>query len=88
MVKIYCIGGGYVGGPTKAVIALKCPHMYIVGVIDISVLPINAWNSDQQKASAHYHVVKSIVKRSDKGEKKGVNTKSIDLTYIERRKMF
>ncbi|CAN7059660.1 unnamed protein product [Brassica rapa subsp. trilocularis] len=51
MVKIYCIGGGYVGGPTIAVIALKCPHMYIVGVIDISVLPINAWNSDQQKAS-------------------------------------
>nr|VDD12898.1 unnamed protein product [Brassica rapa] len=32
---------------TIAVIALKCPHMYIVGVIDISVLPINAWNSDQ-----------------------------------------
>ncbi|CAG7906781.1 unnamed protein product [Brassica rapa] len=56
---------------TIAVIALKCPHMYIVGVIDISVLPINAWNSDQQKASAHYHVVKSIVKRSDKGKKKG-----------------
>ncbi|CAN6831819.1 unnamed protein product [Brassica oleracea] len=47
MVKIYCIGGGYVGGPTIAVIALKCPHMYIVGVVDISVLPINAWNSDQ-----------------------------------------
>ena len=47
MVKIYCIGGGYVGGPTIAVIALKCPHMFIVGVVDISVLPINAWNSDQ-----------------------------------------
>ncbi|CAN7017346.1 unnamed protein product [Brassica oleracea var. botrytis] len=25
MVKIYCIGDGYVGGPTIAVIALKCP---------------------------------------------------------------
>ncbi|GAB2220571.1 hypothetical protein Drorol1_Dr00008231 [Drosera rotundifolia] len=46
MVKICCIGAGYVGGPTMAVIALKCPEIELV-VVDISVPRINAWNSDQ-----------------------------------------
>ncbi|KAE8701055.1 UDP-glucose 6-dehydrogenase 4 [Hibiscus syriacus] len=46
MVKICCIGAGYVGGPTMAVIALKCPSIE-VAVVDISVPRINAWNSDQ-----------------------------------------
>ncbi|KAG2333869.1 hypothetical protein Bca52824_005049 [Brassica carinata] len=46
MVKICCIGAGYVGGPTMAVIALKCPSVE-VAVVDISVPRINAWNSDQ-----------------------------------------
>ncbi|KAI4375282.1 hypothetical protein MLD38_013170 [Melastoma candidum] len=46
MVKICCIGAGYVGGPTMAVIALKCPSVEVV-VVDISVSRITAWNSDQ-----------------------------------------
>ncbi|KAA8547926.1 hypothetical protein F0562_004355 [Nyssa sinensis] len=46
MVKICCIGAGYVGGPTMAVIALKCPSIE-VAVVDISVSRITAWNSDQ-----------------------------------------
>ncbi|XP_060204984.1 UDP-glucose 6-dehydrogenase 5-like isoform X1 [Lycium barbarum] len=46
MVKICCIGAGYVGGPTMAVIALKCP-LIEVAVVDISVSRITAWNSDQ-----------------------------------------
>ena len=33
--KISCIGAGYVGGPTMAVIADKCPHL------DINLLDIN-----------------------------------------------
>ncbi|WMV17355.1 hypothetical protein MTR67_010740 [Solanum verrucosum] len=45
MVKICCIGAGYVGGPTMAVIALKCPTIEVV-VVDISVPRITAWNSD------------------------------------------
>ncbi|CAN0871001.1 UDP-glucose 6-dehydrogenase 4 [Linum grandiflorum] len=45
MVKICCIGAGYVGGPTMAVIALKCPSIQ-VAVVDISVQRIAAWNSD------------------------------------------
>ncbi|KAE8707338.1 UDP-glucose 6-dehydrogenase 3 [Hibiscus syriacus] len=45
MVKICCIGAGYVGGPTMAVIALKCPEIE-VAVVDISVSRITAWNTD------------------------------------------
>ncbi|XP_047148245.1 UDP-glucose 6-dehydrogenase 1-like [Vigna umbellata] len=44
MVKICGIGAGYVGGPTMAVIALKCPSIE-VAVVDISESRISAWNS-------------------------------------------
>jgi UDPglucose 6-dehydrogenase len=44
--KILCIGAGYVGGPTMAVIAAKCPQ-YKVTVVDINAARINAWNSDE-----------------------------------------
>ncbi|MDG5815251.1 UDP-glucose 6-dehydrogenase [Chitinispirillales bacterium ANBcel5] len=43
---IVCIGAGYVGGPTMAVIAAKCPQ-YKVIVVDISAARINAWNSEK-----------------------------------------
>ncbi len=46
MIKnICCIGAGYVGGPTMAVIAQKCPHIK-VNVVDINLQRIDAWNSD------------------------------------------
>lgn len=43
--KIICIGAGYVGGPTMAMIAMKCPQ-YKITVVDISEPRINAWNSE------------------------------------------
>jgi UDPglucose 6-dehydrogenase len=43
--KLCCIGAGYVGGPTMATIALKCPDI-IVTIVDTSEDRINAWNSD------------------------------------------
>ena len=43
--KICCIGAGYVGGPTMAMIASKCPHIQ-VAVVDINQKRIDAWNSD------------------------------------------
>lgn len=43
---ILCIGAGYVGGPTMAVIADKCPD-YKVIVVDVSDEKIKAWNSDR-----------------------------------------
>ena len=41
--KICCIGAGYVGGPTMAVIAQKCPHIQVT-VVDLNVERIAAWN--------------------------------------------
>ena len=44
--KVCCIGAGYVGGPTMAVIAQKCPHIEVT-VVDINEQRIAEWNSDQ-----------------------------------------
>lgn len=41
--SICCIGAGYVGGPTMAVIAQKCPHIKVT-VVDLNVERIAAWN--------------------------------------------
>lgn len=41
--SIACIGAGYVGGPTMAVIAQKCPHIKVT-VVDINQERIAAWN--------------------------------------------
>jgi UDPglucose 6-dehydrogenase len=42
---IACIGAGYVGGPTMAAIAMKCPQ-YKVHVVDLSEARIAAWQTD------------------------------------------
>ena len=44
--KICCIGAGYVGGPTMAMIAYKCENA-IVQVVDLNEERIAAWNSDE-----------------------------------------
>jgi len=41
--NICCIGAGYVGGPTMAVIALKCPNIKVT-VVDTNEQRIAAWN--------------------------------------------
>ena len=43
--RIGCIGAGYVGGPTMAVIAAQCPE-YKVTVVDINEKKIAAWLTD------------------------------------------
>lgn len=42
--KICCIGAGYVGGPTMAMIALKAPQIEVC-VVDMNAARIDAWNS-------------------------------------------
>lgn len=42
--NILCIGAGYVGGPTMAVLASKCPHCRVT-VVDINPVRIDEWNS-------------------------------------------
>jgi UDPglucose 6-dehydrogenase len=41
--SICCIGAGYVGGPTMAVIADRCPDVQVT-VVDLSAERIAAWN--------------------------------------------
>lgn len=44
--RICCVGAGYVGTPTSAVIALKCPEIQVT-VVDVNAERIAAWNSDK-----------------------------------------
>ena len=43
--KVLCIGAGYVGGPTMAVIAARCPDV-LVTVVDVNADKIARWNTD------------------------------------------
>ena len=44
--SICCLGAGYVGGPTMAMIAAKCPDIKVT-VTDPNEARIAAWNTDQ-----------------------------------------
>ena len=46
--NICCIGAGYVGGPTMAIIADKCPNIR-VEVVDIDGERIKKWNDKNLK---------------------------------------
>uniref|UniRef100_F1L138 UDP-glucose 6-dehydrogenase n=1 Tax=Ascaris suum TaxID=6253 RepID=F1L138_ASCSU len=43
--RIACVGAGYVGGPTCAMIAYKCPEIRVT-VVDMNAEKINQWNSE------------------------------------------
>jgi len=45
MIKICCIGAGYVGGPTMAMIAKQCPDVQVT-VVDINEKRIADWQTD------------------------------------------
>ena len=46
--NICCIGAGYVGGPTMAVIAKNCPNIQ-VNIVDINEQRINQWKNNDLK---------------------------------------
>ena len=61
--NICCIGAGFVGGPTMAVIADKCPHIQ-VEVVDINLDRINNWNNeDLAKLPVYEPGLSEIIKR-------------------------
>ena len=63
--KVLCIGAGYVGGPTMAVIASKCPEVKVV-VADINAQRIADWQSEHLPiyAPGLDEVVKSALGRN------------------------
>ena len=60
--KICCIGAGYVGGPTMAVLAEKCPHI-LVTIVDLNVSKIAAWNSEDLQLPVYEPGLKEIVEK-------------------------
>ncbi len=60
--SICCIGAGYVGGPTMAVIALKCPDINVT-VVDNNPSKIKAWNGDINKLPVYEPGLKEVVNK-------------------------
>jgi len=65
--NICCIGAGYVGGPTMAVIALKCPHINVT-VVDANPEKIKAWNGSLEELPVYEPGLAEVV-----GEARGRN---------------
>ena len=61
--NICCIGAGYVGGPTMAVIALKCPHINVT-VVDANPDKIKAWNGPLDKLPVYEPGLAEVVKEA------------------------
>jgi len=61
--NICCIGAGYVGGPTMAVIALKCPHINVT-VVDANPNKIKAWNGPLENLPVYEPGLAEVVKEA------------------------
>ena len=65
--KICCIGAGYVGGPTMAVIAQKCPHIQVT-VVDLNADRIAAWNDEDSNNIPIYEPGLSVIVAKTRGK--------------------
>ena len=62
--EICCIGAGFVGGPTMAVIAHECPEIRVT-VVDSDIEKIKAWNSlDLNNLPVYEPGLKEILKKT------------------------
>ena len=61
--NICCIGAGYVGGPTMAVIALKCLHIDVT-VVDANPDKIKAWNGPLENLPVYEPGLAEVVKEA------------------------
>ncbi|MDC0515212.1 nucleotide sugar dehydrogenase [Flavobacteriaceae bacterium] len=61
--NICCIGAGYVGGLTMAVIALKCPHINVT-VVDANHDKIKAWNGPLDELPVYEPGLADVVKKA------------------------
>ena len=64
--NICCIGAGYVGGPTMAIIAQKCPDINVT-VVDLNENRIKAWNDQNTDNIPIYEPGLSEVVKSARG---------------------
>ena len=61
--NICCIGAGYVGGPTMAVVALKCPEIKVT-VVDINADRIKAWNGSFDQLPVYEPGLTEVVEKA------------------------
>ena len=61
--NICCIGAGYVGGPTMAVIALKCSEIKVT-VVDLNPQRIAAWNGPLDNLPVYEPGLAEVVKET------------------------
>jgi len=61
--NICCIGAGYVGGPTMAVIALKCSEIKVT-VVDLNPQRIAAWNGPLDALPVYEPGLAEVVKET------------------------
>ncbi len=61
--NICCIGAGYVGGPTMAVIALKCPDIKVT-VVDLNADRIAAWNGPLENLPVYEPGLSEVVEKA------------------------
>ena len=61
--NICCIGAGYVGGPTMAVIALKCPNIKVT-VVDVNSEKISAWNGPLGNLPVYEPGLKEVIQKT------------------------
>ena len=83
--NICCIGAGYVGGPTMAVIALKCPEIKVT-VVDLNEDRILAWNGPLENLPIYEPGLEKVVK-----ETRGKNlffSKEVDQAIDEAEMIF
>lgn len=60
--NICCIGAGYVGGPTMAVIALKCPNIEVT-VVDVNSEKIDKWNGPLNQLPVYDPGLPDVIKQ-------------------------
>ena len=65
--NICCIGAGYVGGPTMAVIAHKCPDIKVT-IVDLNAARIAAWNDENLENIPVYEPGLSEIVASARGK--------------------
>lgn len=84
--KICCIGAGYVGGPTMAVIALKNPDIEVT-VVDLNESRIQAWNDDDLSKLPIYEPGLDEVVKMARGRNLFFST-NVDLAIAEAEMIF
>ncbi len=84
--KICCIGAGYVGGPTMAVIAQQCPHIKVT-VVDLNHEKILSWNHEDFSKLPIYEPGLSEIVKECRGRNLFFST-DIDKAIIESEMIF